>query len=684
MSNTAFCQDIGLRPHQTAAVRAAVDGLREADRVQVIMPCGTGKTLVGIGVATELRARLILVVVPTLALIRQTAERWRSTGHDLTVLFACSDHTLGSGEDAVSDDRGEVAAALNAPVTTDVAALSRTLRLWCEGRQVAAAFATYASVDRALGAAREAGVVFDLAVIDEAHHCAGSPTSAAAALARHGPQDSGVLRTRLFMTATPRTRRDETESGLLDMDDVAAFGSVVYRLSMLEAIESGLLCDYQIAVVGVRSVERVALGAAADVVMASRFQGSVSPALLAATIALGRTMKRHRIRRVLTFHSRVRDARMYAAVLPTLLARQDLGGSNIRVSASAAYSGMAAHERRHVLRRFDDATEGHAVVATNVRCLSEGIDLPALDAVLFADPRRGLVDVTQAVGRVMRPHPGKTRGLVVLPVLLPDNARRLRLTSTDVHFADTLRILRVLRDQDARLSAQLAELRARAVEFRRQPGWLASTNLPDGPLRFAVSDARAMAELSDFALRLVEGTTSPWLEHYGSLQRWSSTTGHSSIPVATVHEGSRLGGWAHEQRTLRARGLLARERECALESLPGWAWRPHDAAWERAFASLERYVQACGTSRVPQSFRVDGFGLGPWVKAQREAFRKGRLAPERASRLAVLPGWSWRASPVRLTPSRTAPRRAPASKRDSLIRAVHHGQDALEVSNSQE
>lgn len=654
----------GLRPHQSEAADRVCAVLMDHDRAQVVMPCGTGKTRVGIAVATRLRSRLVLVVVPTLGLVRQTAAAWREVlGSAVDVLFVCSDTSLAVAEDA-SAPRG-----LGAPVSTDVPDLAHLLRrARSRPAAMAVAFATYASVDRALAAAAAAGLCVDLVVADEAHHCAGDLDAPWGVLARHGAADRAPVRHRLFLTATPRTHlgTDSGRASVVGMDDQDAFGRVAYRLSLGEAIRRGLLSDYRVATVGVTDAQwrdlsdgpARAASLRSPVVVArdaGRAGAVIPPSTLAATFALGRTMGHYPLRRVVSFHSRVRDARAYASTVPHLLRRVRHPGVPSRITATATYAALPADARAAIIRQLEGAGPDHAVIASNVRCLSEGVDIPALDAVLFADPRRGLVDVVQAVGRVLRPHPDKAAGTVILPVLMTPDGDDL---ASEVRFGEMLHVLQVLREHDTELGGQLDEMRRDAGRGREF--WRSASAGSDGPLRLLLPHGLPDSFVRAFALRIVRGSSSAWDERLGALEAWAARHGHSRIPTSEVVDGFRLGRWAHEQRTLRARGLLPASRARQMDELPGWTWTPWAAAWERAYDLVQQYVREHGHSKVPQSHRRDGFALGAWVKAQRELQQKGRLPLERARRLERLPGWYWRASrptssgATRPSPSQTA------------------------------
>jgi predicted helicase len=234
-------------PHVKDAVRATAGGFNGTDRGQLLMACGTGKTLAAMWIAERLGSKRTLILVPSLSLLAQTLREWSANATEpFDYLAVCSDETV-VGEDKFTQHTAE----LGLPVTTDPERIAAFLRR--RGRRVV--FATYQSSPQIAAAYLGKTPRFDLAVADEAHRCAG----------RVGTEFTTILdpeqikaRRRLFMTATPRyyTPRLRREAGQLDMevasmDDDAAFGPVLHRLSFGEAIKRDLLSDYQVAVIGV-------------------------------------------------------------------------------------------------------------------------------------------------------------------------------------------------------------------------------------------------------------------------------------------------------------------------------------------------------------------------------------------------------------------------------------------------
>ena len=269
------------RPHQAAAIRDVVRGFRHRDRGQLIMACGTGKTLTALWIAEKLQNRRTLVLVPSLSLISQTLSEWgRTSRHPFDALVVCSDETV--------TDRSQDAAVistsdLGVPVTTDV----RAIRAFLKKRRVpgvessspqplgrgnnnwgladstpathSVVFCTYQSSDRIAAAQQRSAPPFDLVIADEAHRCTGPADSLFTTVL---DARKITARRRLFMTATPRyftgrvkKRAAELEYELASMDDESRFGPVFHRLTFDAAIRDGLLTDYQVVVIGVTHAE---------------------------------------------------------------------------------------------------------------------------------------------------------------------------------------------------------------------------------------------------------------------------------------------------------------------------------------------------------------------------------------------------------------------------------------------
>jgi len=622
------------RPHdyQREAIRKVIKGFASTERGQLIMACGTGKTLTALFIREKLAAERTLVLVPSLSLLKQTLNVWRANcTAEFVSLPVCSDDTVARGDDVALEHTSDI----GVPVTTDPSEIAAFLRRR-SGPQVV--FATYQSspqIAKAFTSGRVPG--FDLIVADEAHRCAGPVSSDFATVL-----DTTKMKAkqRLFMTATPRyfTGRvlraaEDAEFEYASMDDEAKFGRVFHHLGFGEAIERDLLTDYQVAIVGVD--DATYLQWAKTGVLVSRDGVKITDAAsLAGQIGLAKAMRKYDLERVISFHSRVKRAREFAASMPDVLAwmpgRQRPKGELWSRYASGEMPAGDRYVLLQQLGRLDNADRG---LLANARCLAEGVDVPTLDGVAFIDPRRSEVDIVQAVGRAIRKSEDKTVGTIVIPVFIDTDANpELALVSSA--FKPVWDVIRALRSHDDELGRQLDELRRELGRRRAKP------RLPD-KIHIDIPRKVDAAFAEAFDVRLVEQTTASWEFWFGLLRRCVDEVGSAAVPSDCVVDGHKLGKWINVQRTQYSRGVLDLERQRRLEELPGWTWNTLKAAWERGFEYLVEFVRRNGHAGVAFNGDLNGFPLGQWVALQRANFATGKLGDERRARLETLAGWTW-------------------------------------------
>jgi superfamily II DNA or RNA helicase len=619
------------RPHQRKAVTAVVRGFRSNERGQLVMACGTGKTLVGCFLAKTLEARRVLVLVPSLSLVRQTLREW-ATASEFSYLAVCSDETVTGGQaDAVVASTSE----LGFPVTTNPAEIARFLRRRSDAMRVV--FSTYQSSARIAEAQAGRTPAFDLVIADEAHRCAGPEAGPFATVL-----DTAKIkaRRRLFMTATPRyftgrLRKEAKEADweVASMDDEKKFGPLLHRLSFAEAIEQELLSDYQVAVVGVSDATYREY-AERGVFVTADGETVTDARTLASQLGVLRAMTNYDLHRVVTFHSRIRTASAFARSLPEVYAwlpkDRRVDGS---LWAEHVSGEMTTGERDSRLLRLAAVDGAQRGLLTNARCLVEGVDVPTLDGVAFIEPRRSQVDIVQAVGRAIRKAKDKTLGTVVIPVFVDEDTDAEQALESG-EFDRVWQVVKALRAHDEVLAEELDELR-RELGRRRTTGGRPGKIKLDLPIAVEERFARA------FDTWLVEETTAPWEFWFGLLQQFAEREGHAGIPKNHVERGHRLGSWAHTQRIHYKAGRLSAERAIRLTAVDGWPWDMNDARWEEGFGSLVNYVARQGTAHVPQGHIEEGYPLGKWVNVQRRFRRAGKLSDVRAERLAAFPGWTW-------------------------------------------
>lgn len=472
-------------PHQEEALSCIAQWYSdEESRGRVVMPCGTGKSLVAMWAAERNvgKGGTVLYLVPSIALMGQTMRVWasqRSLPH--RYIGVCSDTKVGrNSEDA---DLTELAM----PVTTEVKEIAEKLKMPSPDA-LTVVFSTYQSLAAVCEAQREGASAFDLVICDEAHRTAGveSDDNKSPFLIVHDENRLNAGR-RLYMTATQRIytpaakrRAAGGEADLYSMDDESAYGPILYDMKFGEAVDRGLLSDYHVVVIGYDQSQVVSAhnsyvtekganisteqwiqmigcwDALADPETngpdRNRSAGIVNPDVkkvcgraiaFSNTIASSKNIADH-WSQIVTTTTEVRPQNYL-----------DAEGKLLSLEVKHIDGTMNAY-KRHKALNWLRADPGHceARVVTNARCLTEGVDVPDLDAVLFLAPKRSDIEIVQAVGRVMRKAPGKQIGYIVLPVLVPEGCAlesEKVLSSSD--FARVWDVLRALRSHDERLDA---------------------------------------------------------------------------------------------------------------------------------------------------------------------------------------------------------------------------------------
>jgi len=431
------------RPHQEKAIRNAFKHFIEKKRRRgrLIMPCATGKSLTAFWMANALGAKSVIIAVPSLALIKQSLEDWTRefVAHKEESrprwLVICSDESTAKidKDEFVSD-----AHSMGIPTTTNVEIISAFLTDNHLGRKVI--FTTYQSSDKLAQASRKCKFSFDLAILDEAHKTVGVKSKTFATLL----SDKNIsISKRIFMTATERVIRGNNDE-IYSMDDDAIYGGLFYQLTFKDAIisEPPIICDYKILTISVSNDEIKQLIARNKLLTDKSEKLEEQEAQsLACAIALRKATKKYGIKHVISFHKSIKGANDFTELNKTLNSSKL---DDIQLSASHISSKKTAGERARLLNDF--AHEKLALM-TNARCLTEGVDIPAIDCILFADPKQSIVDIVQASGRALRPHLAKECGYIMLPLIVPDD-ESFEKFSDSTPFKEVARIISALSTQD--------------------------------------------------------------------------------------------------------------------------------------------------------------------------------------------------------------------------------------------
>jgi superfamily II DNA or RNA helicase len=441
------------RPHQQEAISAAKahfikDG---ATRGRLIMPCGTGKSLTAYWIAEALKAKTILVAVPSLALVRQSLADWTreflAHGVKPDWLCVCSDESVGNLER--DEFVGEVY-DLGLPTHTEPNEIAALLRAHSSGPKIV--FTTYQSSGKLAAAARKARIKFDLAILDEAHKTVGVRSKTFATLLS---DKKLTIQRRVFMTATERVFRGD-HSDVLSMDNEKEYGARFFQLSFKEAIQQRIITDYKILTITVSEghVQKL-IDENRILKLNSRDLDEAEAQAIAAGIALKRTYKRHSVKHAISFHRSIRGADRFREQQNALNRMGSLGPKTTNLHIS---SKKTAGQRSDLLREF---VVRKRALMTNARCLTEGVDVPAIDCVMFADPKQSRVDIVQAAGRALRQYQGKECGYIVVPLVVPEKTDFETFAETTA-FRQVAQTLTALSTQDERIADEF-----RAIENRR-------------------------------------------------------------------------------------------------------------------------------------------------------------------------------------------------------------------------
>jgi len=482
------------RPHQSHAIEAVRLALKTADRGKLIMACGTGKTFTSLRIAEEIAGRdaRVLFLVPSLSLLSQTLTEWtHESSVPLHSFAVCSDSDVGKKSSSDDDLVPIFTHELRFPATTEPKSLAREMAKRHDADHMSVVFSTYHSIDVLNKAQTEFGLAdFDLIICDEAHRTTGAIFENEDESNFVKVHDAAYIKAakRLYMTATPRifanvakAKAEKENVALCSMDDPALYGEVVYTLTFSEAVKQGLLVDYKVVVLAVeeRHINRRLQNLLSDdnnqlkVDDAAKIVGcwkalskqGLTQDVVGDTEAMRRAVafcqviepatksKNHKV-------SSKNIATMFQSVVEAYQAQEEIEESTRLVCKAQHVDGsMNATAKTAKLDWLKaEPEENTCRILSNVRCLSEGVDVPALDAVLFLTPRNSQVDVVQSVGRVMRNAPGKKRGYVILPVVIPANIEPHEALNDNKVYGVVWDVLQALRSHDDRFDAMVNKM----------------------------------------------------------------------------------------------------------------------------------------------------------------------------------------------------------------------------------
>lgn len=510
---TAFKKrDMSPKQHQKEALAKAAEYYKTHDRGKLIMACGTGKTYTSLCLVEQETQNkgLILVLVPSIALINQTLNEWQSCAkHDIYPICVCSDSTASRLKD---NDNADNPVDLAMPASTNYRSVAQQLvnaKKQMEGKDgLIVVYSTYQSID-VIGKAQrflrgekvdddkqqmlfddfkpeDYDFTFDYIVCDEAHRTTGAKAlgEEASSFTKVHDNDKVAGKHRLYMTATPRLysesakkKAEENNATVWSMDNRDIYGDEIYRIGFGEAVEKDLLSDYKVLILTVRESTQLP----ADLLQAvqdkkQEINADDAVKLVGVINALSKrvvpdpdivkSVDPALMHRAVAFCSKIKASKVIANSFTEFGKsiqenfQEDAQDETVIATAKHIDGSMNANERNELVSWLRNApTDGNECrILTNVRCLSEGVDVPSLDAVIFLSKRNSQVDVVQSVGRVMRKAPGKKYGYIIIPVIIPDEGDPNTILDNNDDYAVIWTVLNALRAHDDRFNAFVNKL----------------------------------------------------------------------------------------------------------------------------------------------------------------------------------------------------------------------------------
>lgn len=488
------------KEHQKEAIEDVMKGFETNDRGRLVMACGTGKTFTSLEIVEALYKKFsadtnndfknfnVLYLIPSIALLSQTIVEWKTQqtfGTTVRTFGVCSDQTAGQTK-RNRKDADEILVQMPIPATTDINRIQKEYTSKRCGVNIF--FSTYQSIDVISNLAKKCNITFDIAICDEAHRTIGSYKASGEDLSNFVKihKDSFVpCKKRLYMTATQKiystsAKQDAKDGGyeVYSMDDESIYGPLFHYLSFGEAVSKGLLTDYRLVVLTIRKQDVVKLKlpqtAFANLDDASRIVGSLS-ALSKIPSDLNPSefkLDPKPMKRAVAFCSTIAQAKSIAESYNHLkddscLGKDYMEGQNFVIPMAKLITGQDNTKEKNKmldwLRGIGNNTieDGTCHILTNARCLSEGVDVPSLDSVIFMAKKRSQVDIIQAVGRVMRKFGSgneKIYGYIIIPVVINDEKLTDATLSNNEDYKVVWQVVQALRSHDERLDTQINKI----------------------------------------------------------------------------------------------------------------------------------------------------------------------------------------------------------------------------------
>ncbi|HDJ5075825.1 TPA: DEAD/DEAH box helicase [Staphylococcus aureus] len=486
---TTIKQPKSLRPYQLDALESAVSYFKTKDRGQLIMAPGTGKTFTSLKIAEALSKQSdkqfkVLYLVPSIQLLTQTLRGWNNdTEYSMTSMAVTSDRDASRGDDGTEDIK---ATDIGYPATTSK---DQLLKNWNDVQEkelntdLFVVFSTYQSIEVIGKAQKEGFPEFDLIISDEAHRTTGAHemNKDGSVFTKVHDNENVKGKLRMYQTATPKIYGDSAKKNAKDksillssMDDESKYGEVIYRMGFGQAVSRGILTDYKVMVLAVdeTAIQRDMQRTLADP------ENGLNIDDVGRIIGIWNGMMRRNgyknpvknspydgapLERAIAFTRTIEDSKKVSYQFEEVVNEYigaDIEEQSKKLSMRHADGTMNALQKGEVLDWLADPNKpsDEARIVSNVRFLTEGIDVPTLDAVIFLAPKKSQVDIVQAVGRIMRKSKNKDYGYIILPIVIPAGEKPETILDNNKHYEAVWQIINALRSVDERFEAMVDKI----------------------------------------------------------------------------------------------------------------------------------------------------------------------------------------------------------------------------------
>lgn len=478
------------RPHQRPAIEAVVKGFESADRGKLIMAPGTGKTYTSLVIAERMAEKKkgtfkVLYLVPSIQLLSQSLRSWTADSkyrEEMITFAVCSDRKVTKKIKGDNEFEDIASADIGFPPTTDYKKLLERQQIIDSSKHQSkflVVFSTYQSIDVIIEAQKNGFYEFDLVICDEAHRTTGATEigKEASAFVKVHSNENIKTRKRLYQTATPRIygeaakkKAEEMSVVIADMNDKEIYGEEFYRLGFGEAVRKDILTDYKVMVL---AVDEEAIARHFQTMLANKRDTELEFDDVTKIIGCWNGLIKRRsnsnkissnpMKRAIAFAGTIRESKlikeMFTEVVDMYINKSGDQTNVVQIEIDHADGSMNAMEKNEKISWLKaDVPPNTCRILTNARFLTEGVDVPDLDAVMFLKPRKSKIDIAQAIGRVMRKTDGKDYGYIILPIGVPAGVDENTVLDKNEKYQVVWDVLNALRSIDERFDATINKL----------------------------------------------------------------------------------------------------------------------------------------------------------------------------------------------------------------------------------